>query len=150
MMIKKILKFLLFSFLFTCLWGLASNFSLPMSELRIASLNVNGARHCLKRAQLYEIIKQKRLDVVPLQETHSTADNASEWAVEWNGLPLLSHNTSVSGGVAVLFAKSFTPVSYDVVEVLKGRILKGPALKIMCWSLSMSMHQQKLLKDCLF
>lgn len=51
--------------------------------------------------------------------THGT-----EWAVEWDGLSLLSRNSSVSGGVAVLLSKSFTPVSYEVVEILKGRILK--------------------------
>ncbi len=41
---------------------------------------------------------------------------------------MLSHNTAVSGGVAVLFSKSFRPVSYDVNEIIKGRLLKIKAL----------------------
>ena len=59
-----------------------------------------------------------------LQETHSDAGNAADWAVESDGLSLLSHTTSISGGVAILFNTSFTPVSYELVEILKGRLLK--------------------------
>ena len=120
------LRVFLFFLLLICFWGLCSFFSFitPMSEIRIASLNMNGARDRSKRAQLFELAKQKRFDVALLQETHSDAGNAADWAVEWDGLSLLSHNTSISGGVAILFSKSFTPVSYDVVEVLKGRLLK--------------------------
>ncbi len=36
----------------------------------------------------------------------------------------MSHNNSLSAGVAVLFSKNFTPVSYEVDEILRGRILK--------------------------
>ena len=120
------LRVFLFFLLLICFWGLCSFFSFitPMSEIRIASLNMNGARDRSKRAQLFELAKQKHFDVALLQETHSDAGNAADWAVEWDGLSLLSHNTSISGGVAILFSKSFTPVSYDVVEVLKGRLLK--------------------------
>ena len=95
-----------------------------MGDLRIASLNLNGARDPLKRAGLYELAKQKRLDVVFLQETHSDAGNAADWALEWDGFSFLSHNTSVSGGVAVLFAKNFTPVSHEIEEIVEGRLLK--------------------------
>ncbi len=31
---------------------------------------------------------------------------------------------SLSAGVAVLFSENFTPVSYEVDEILRGRILK--------------------------
>ncbi len=41
---------------------------------------------------------------------------------------MLSHNTTVSGGVAVLFSKNFRPISYDVDEIIKGRLLKVKAL----------------------
>ncbi len=59
-----------------------------------------------------------------LQETHTDLNNAADWAVEWNGIAVLSRNTSLSGGVAILFAKSFSPHSYQVEEVIKGRLLK--------------------------
>lgn len=44
----------------------------------MASLNVNGARDIGKRFQLYEIIKQKKIDVLLVQETHSDILNGSD------------------------------------------------------------------------
>ncbi|MGL5904155.1 MAG: endonuclease/exonuclease/phosphatase family protein, partial [Cetobacterium sp.] len=106
-------------------WSLCLCFILlNMSSINIASLNVNGARDCKKRAEIYELFKQKHFDVVLLQETHSDVQNAANWAMEWDGLSFLSHNNSLSAGVAVLFSKKFTPVSYEVDEIIKGRILK--------------------------
>lgn len=102
-----------------CFFSLS--FSLNMSD--IATLNVNGAREMRKRAEIFEAVKQKKIDVVMLQETHSDLKNAADWAGEWNGVSVLSHNTSLSGGVAILFAKSFSPHSYQVEEVVKGRFL---------------------------
>jgi len=81
---------------------------LIMNDIRIASLNVNGARDCRKRAQIYEVANQNKIDVLFLQETHSDMEIAVEWAKEWGGLLFLSHNTSLSGGVAVLFNKNCT------------------------------------------
>ncbi len=80
------------------LWFLFSSFLLKMSEVSIASLNVNGAREMKKRAEIFEVVKQKRIDVVMLQETHSDLKNAADWAGEWEGVSVLSHNTSLSGG----------------------------------------------------
>lgn len=40
-----------------------------MPDIRVASLNMNGARQSLKRVELFELMKQKNLDVVFLQET---------------------------------------------------------------------------------
>lgn len=78
----------------------------------------------MKRTQLHLLSRIKRLDVIILQETYSDARNAADWALEWEGLSLLSHNSNSSGGVACLFAKSFIPISYEVVEVIEGRLLK--------------------------
>ena len=52
--------------------------------------------------------------------------NATEWALEWEGIAVLSHNSNVSGGVACLFANA--PISYEVVEVKEGRLLKVRAV----------------------
>ena len=98
-----------------------------MGEIRVASLNINGAREQKKRAVLFETIKQKKFDIVFVQETHSDALNAVDWAREFDGLSVLSHNTSNSGGVAILFSRTFTPLSYQVEEIAKGRLLKVKA-----------------------
>lgn len=95
-----------------------------MSDIRIASLNVNGARDCRKRAQIYEVAKQNKIYVLFLQETHSDVKIAVEWAKEWGSFLFLSHNISLSGGVAVLFNKNFAPSSCSVEEIVKGRFLK--------------------------
>lgn len=63
------------------------------------------------------MVKQRKIDVLLAQETHSVVTS-------WIGLAILSHNTTLSGGVAILFSHSFIPHSYTVEEVLKGRILK--------------------------
>ena len=42
-----------------------------MGEINLASLNVNGARDFKKRAQVFEIMKHKKIDVLFVQETHS-------------------------------------------------------------------------------
>lgn len=101
---------------------------LVMSEVHLATVNVNGARDSRKRTTIYEVIKQKNIDVAFLQETHSDVKNAVDWLREFDGTAVLSHNTSVSGGVAILFAKNFSPVSYVVDVIVKGRLLKVRAV----------------------
>lgn len=95
-----------------------------MSNFKISSLNVNGARDVNKRAQVYELMKLKNIDVMFLQETHSTKENEVEWMKEWEGKIVLSHKTALSAGVAVLFSKTCLPISYDIIEVIQGRLIK--------------------------
>lgn len=52
---------------------------LSMTEVCIASLNVNGARNSKKRTELFEVIKQKKMYVAFIQETHSDIKNAADW-----------------------------------------------------------------------
>ncbi len=51
------------------LYGFYFYFWLVMSEVHLATLNVNGARDVRKRAMIFEVIKQKHIDVAFLQET---------------------------------------------------------------------------------
>ena len=94
-----------------------------MDTFRVGSLNVNGAREPKKRATIYETAKMKRIDVFYLQETHSDSTNEADWRREWEGEAILSHNTSLSGGVGFLLSKSFTPVSMEVEHFIDGRLL---------------------------
>ncbi len=70
------------------------------------------------------MVKQKKVDVLFVQETHSDELNACDWAREFDGMSILSHLSSTSGGVAILFSKGFIPCSYQVEEIIKGRLLK--------------------------
>ncbi len=50
-----------------------------MSQLKIGTLNLNGARDVRKRMMLYEFINQKSVDVMFQQETHSDKGNEVDW-----------------------------------------------------------------------
>lgn len=45
----------------------------------MGSLNINGGRDRHKRALVSEIMHQKKLNVVLLQETHSDVDTEVKW-----------------------------------------------------------------------
>lgn len=113
-------KFLFFQFgLVLCLFLTY----LAMSHFNISTLNLNGARDVKKRANLFELIKLKRFNVMMVQETHSDTLNETEWRREWEGEVILSHLSRTSGGVALLFSKDFIPKSYALEEIIKGRLM---------------------------
>ena len=94
-----------------------------MESLRVGSLNINGGRDRNKRGLINELIHAKHLDVVFLQETHSTEDNVVDWGMSWEGQHFHGHDTNLSAGVAILFAPrlSMTDVSFSQVE--RGRVI---------------------------
>nr|BAC82603.1 pol-like protein [Takifugu rubripes] len=94
-----------------------------MHTFRVGTLNINGARDERKRALVFDTTKIKRVDVMFLQETHSNRNNEADWEKEWEGQALLSHNTTLSGGVGLLFSRGFTPSSLEVEHVVRGRCL---------------------------
>lgn len=109
--------------LFTSLL-LFTRFWFVMEDIDIASLNVNGARDSRKRAHLYEMMRQKRVDILFMQETHSDDKNCCWLDTGMAGLSCLSHHSSTSGGVAMLFTRNFTPISYSLEQIVFGRLLK--------------------------
>ncbi len=71
---------------------------------------------------------------------------------EFDGLSILSHLSSTSGGVAILFSKGFIPCSYQVEEIIKGRLLKIMSQfenRFFCFYLC-SMFLIEQLKGCAF
>lgn len=108
-------------FLLACLQFLFL-FSL-MEHFKVGTLNVNGAREAKKRAMIYEVMKIKQIDVLFLQETHSDSSNHIDWRREWEGQAILSHSSTSSGGVGILFSKCFSPLTVEVEEVVEGRLI---------------------------
>ena len=96
---------------------------LPMGRLRIGSLNINGGRDRCKRALVTELVKQKNVDILFLQETHSDSRNEVDWGIWWEGQCRLSHGTNLSGGVAVLFNRRCNPKVLSTIELVRGRCL---------------------------
>lgn len=112
----KVAVFLIVSFIFKT--------SFTMRVFNIGTLNLNGARDSQKRMCLFEFIKMKRLDVTFIQESHSDNLNEINWKKDWDGQIFMSHLAYNSGGVAVLFSKTVSPLSVETEEIVKGRFLK--------------------------
>ena len=111
-------------FLLVSLWALLLFFSLfYMEVLRVGSLNINGGRDRNKRAWVLEVIKQKRLNVVFLQETHSDEENEVDWGMWWEGQHVLSHGTNFSTGVAILFSSGLGVTVVSTTEIVMGWVL---------------------------
>lgn len=122
-------RFIFIIFLFVYFQVLfESSFTFKMCDFKLGSLNINGAREDAKRVSLFNLFKSKRLNVIFLQETHSTQDNEAVWRKEWDGEIFLSHKSSNSGGVGILFSRDFTPISCDIDEIIEGRLLKIQAV----------------------
>lgn len=102
---------------------LVFNILLIMDVFKLGVLNVNGARDARKQAFIFDTALEKKIDVLFLQETHSDFRNDTEWKREWGGEVVLSHHTSVSGGVGFLFSKTFKPNSLEVQHFIDGRLL---------------------------
>lgn len=57
-----------FSLFLKCLFLVCSIY-LFMSRIRLGTLNLNGAQDSKKRAMLYDLTKEKKIDVMLVQET---------------------------------------------------------------------------------
>lgn len=82
---------------------------------------VGGIRQ--KRALISEISSQKGVDVLFLQETHSSPADEVDWGLWWEGSYTLSHGTNFSAGVAVLFRTTVNATVLSFNKVVKGRLL---------------------------
>ena len=94
-----------------------------MSTFRVASLNMNGRRDHQKRLLVSNIVSQKKLDVLFLQETHTDRTNEVDWGRWWTGYYNLSHGTNLSAGVAVLFSPRLDLRLVSYTEIVPGRLL---------------------------
>ncbi len=100
------------------------SFSLfAMDVLKVGSLNVNGARYRSKWPLLKECLNLKGIQVMFLQEIHSTENNENDWGMWWEGDHVLSHGTNLSAGEAILFSPRCRVNILSKSEVVKGRLL---------------------------
>lgn len=77
------------------------------SSCHVFSLNVRGLRSKPKRKALFNFLKQKKYDIVCLQETYITKSTSEEWMREWKDGFVFHEGTSHSAGQIVLFGKQF-------------------------------------------
>ncbi|VDI76277.1 exodeoxyribonuclease III [Mytilus galloprovincialis] len=82
-------------------------------SISIVSLNVNGMVDNKKRNAVFYWCKKKNIDVICLQETHSSSDVETKWKNEWKGESFWNHGSSNSKGVAILFSEKF---KFEITE----------------------------------
>jgi exonuclease III len=101
------------------------------SSLCLLSINVNGLFGKDKRRSLFNLLRRDQWDVI-LQETHhSSKAEGKEWAQEcpyglrpnWAGARFLSHGTTASCGVAILFRPQAAVTDFTASHIKDGRTL---------------------------
>ena len=93
------------------------------SKCNYISLNVKGIREKGKRQRIFAWCKEKKADIVFLQETFSSREVEDKWATEWNGQCIYSHGTSHSKGVLMLINASLNIEMKRVLSDLDGRYI---------------------------
>ena len=72
-------------------------------KLLLISLNTRGQSIQVKRRSQYQWIRDNKIDIAFLQETHSTFETEKIWTKEWSGnFAAFAHGDSKSRGVAIL------------------------------------------------
>ena len=97
------------------------------NNLKLISLNVRGIREKNKRKAIFEWCKNKKGDIIMLQETFSTADVENSWKSEWNGTLIFNHGTCHSKGILIMLTPRLKLDVSHIVKDVYGRftILKG-------------------------
>ena len=74
-------------------------------NLKVLSLNVNGIHNFTKRNAIFLFCRRSNANLIFLQETHSCEDDRKFWKSQWGDHIYLSHASTNSAGVALLFNK---------------------------------------------
>ena len=81
-----------------------------------AAFNVNGLNANAKRKTIFNYLKQKKFEIILLQETHSTEKVGKLWEMEWENKIEWLHGTNKSGGHAILIKNN---LNYDLIKYTK-------------------------------
>ena len=74
-----------------------------MANINLITLNVKGLNNTTKRLSLFNFLKEKKGNIIFLQETHSDPTIEHKWSNEWDGHVEFCHGSSNSKGVMILF-----------------------------------------------
>lgn len=92
-------------------------------SVKIYSQNVNGMRDFVKRRKIFSYFKQKKVDILCLQEMHSQLEDEKFWSNEWNGRVIFSHGANNSRGVAVFLRKDLNCNINQIIKDVYGRYI---------------------------
>ena len=85
------------------------------STLRLFSVNVRGLRSKLKRKSMFTYFRERKYDIICLQETYLTKDVSEGWEKEWGGKLIYNECTYHSSGQVILFRNGVTINEVNIV-----------------------------------
>ena len=97
-----------------------------MDNLRITSLNVRGMHNSLKRKRIFRMLKERKQDIICLQESYITRLVYEKWKKEWDGEMVYCEGTNHGRGQIILIRKRFP---YDFTENIKQDRILGITFK---------------------
>ena len=92
-----------------------------MDNIRVLSFNVRGLRSKQKRIRVFRTLKEKKCDVICLQETYVVKNDFEQWKKEWGGEMMFFEGTNHGRGQIILLRKNF-PWNWSV-ELLEDRLI---------------------------
>ena len=102
------------------------------SPLHTFDENINGGRNSLRKVQVKQLIECNKVDILLLQETHSTDSSSAEWELFLKGHWFFSSLSSPIAGIAIYFQQTLPLTLVSFKEIVKGYLA----------SLTFSIHQQ--------
>ena len=94
-----------------------------MTNFKRVSLNVRGINNFHKRRTIFNLCRERKADVIFLQETHSKEESETQWKNEWGGKCFYSHGSPNSRGVMVLIRNKFNCTIQNIVSDPLGRFI---------------------------
>ena len=92
-----------------------------MESLKIFSLNAIGIRNSRKRKYLFRLFREKKYDLICIQESYITNEVSDAWKREWGGDLVFCEGTNHAKGQLILIRKHF-PYSWTS-NVVNDRIV---------------------------
>ena len=91
--------------------------------MRLATWNVNGLGNPVKRKKVMTMLKNKKYDVVFLQETHMSKEESEKLCAGWAGHVFYSIGSSKSKGVITLVSKHLQFKCLKQIKDNSGRMI---------------------------
>ena len=80
----------------------------PLTKIiQTLTVNINGINKDNQRKEFYQILNNKKLDIIFIQETHTNGEEIYKIRKGWNGKSIWHSGTyPKNSGVVILFSKS--------------------------------------------
>ena len=78
-----------------------------LGEFKLISFNVRGLSNFKKRTSILSWCRKQKVDIIFLQETHSSVQKEKQWKAEWGGPIELAHGSTNARGVGIFFRNGF-------------------------------------------